>query len=183
MTKRRKVTIVVIAIALVAASATIASAITASTTTSGTSMTSVKVVRSTIPQTFTDDGGATTATNLGGARTTVKVPAGQKALLLIRFSADTACYGGTSGGYDQCYVQVLVNGNAAGPGEVSFDNNNNNTEAVTTSLRDAHAMEWVKSVRAGTYTVQVQVRTDDSPCCVVEFDLDHWTLTVERIRR
>jgi hypothetical protein len=183
MTTRSKVGVTLLAVVLVVATATISSAITASTTVSGKSMTSVKVVQSTIAQTFTDDGGATTATNLSGAGATVKVPAGQKALLLIRFSADTACYGGTSGGYDQCYVQVLVNGHVAAPGEVSFDNNNNNTEAVTTSLRDAHAMEWAKSVGAGTYDVQVQVRTDDSPCCVIEFDLDHWTLSVERIRR
>ncbi len=183
MTTRGKLGVAALAVTLVVATATISSAITASTTVSGKSMTAVKVVRSTFSQSFTDDGGATTATDLSGAGTTVKVPTGQKALLLIRFSADTACYGGTSGGYDQCYVQVLVNGNTAGPGEVSFDNNNNNTEAVTTSLRDVHEMEWVKSVGAGTYTVQVQVRTDDSPCCQVEFDLDHWTLTVERIRR
>jgi hypothetical protein len=183
MTARGKLGIAALVVALVVATATISSAITASTSVSGKSMTAAKVVRSTFGQSFNDDGGATAATDLSGAGTTINVPAGQKALLLIRFSADTACFGGASGGYDQCYVQVLVNGNAAGPGEVSFDNNNNNTEAVTTSLRDAHEMEWVKSVGAGTYTVQVQVRTDDSGCCQVTFALDHWTLTVERIRR
>jgi hypothetical protein len=146
-------------------------------------VTQVRVVRSNIGQTFTDDGGATTATNLSGGSATISVPSGQKAHLLIRFSADTACYGGAADGYDSCYVQVLVNDATVPPGEVSFDNNGLNTETVTLNQRDAHSMEWVKSVGAGTYTVQVQVRTDDSPCCLVTFDLDHWLLTIERIRR
>ena len=168
---------------LVAVTASVATAITLSSTVTGKSVTQVKSVRSTLAQQFTDTAGATVATNLGGGSTSITVPAGQKALLLIRFSADTACFGGTSGGYDSCYVQALVNGSVAQPGEVAFDNNNNNTEAVLLSQRDAHAMEWAKTVGAGTYTIQIKVRTDDSPCCEVEFDLDHWTLTVERVAR
>jgi archaellum component FlaG (FlaF/FlaG flagellin family) len=175
-----KIAILVLAMTLVAVAASVATAITFSSTVTGKSVTQVKVVRSTLAQQFTDDGGATTATDLTGASTTVKVPAGQKALLLIRFSAATACYGGAGGGYDSCYVQVLVNGSAVAPGEVSFDNNNTNTES--TQL-EAHSMEWAKTVGAGTFTVQIKVRTDDSPCCVVYFDLNPWTLTVERVVR
>ena len=43
-------------------------------------------------------------------------------------------------------------------------------------------MEWAKNVGAGTHTVQIQVRIDDSPG-VVGFDLNAWTLTVERVAR
>ncbi len=175
-----KIAILVLAMTLVAVAASVATAITFSSTVTGKSVTQVKAVRSTLAQQFTDDGGAIAATDLTGGSTTVTVPAGQKALLLIRFSAATACYGGAGGGYDSCYVQALVNGSAVAPGEVAFDNNNTNTES--TQL-EANSMEWARTVGAGTYTVQIQVRTDESPCCLVTFDLNPWTLTVERVKR
>jgi len=174
----RRIATSVLVLTLVAVAAAVATALTYSSTVTGTSVTQVKVVRSAFPQQFTDDGGATTATSLGGGSASIRVPAGQNALLLIRFSAATACYGGNSGVSHSCYVQALVDGTVVAPGEVSFDNNNTNTES---SQFEAHSMEWAKTVGAGTHTVRIKVRTDDSPCCLLEFDLDPWTLTVERI--
>ena len=175
-----KIAILALAMTLVAVVASVATAITYSSTASGGAVTKVTAVRSTFVQMFTDDGGATTATDLAGGSATVSVPPGQKALLLVRFSAATACYGGIAGGSDSCYVQALIDGTPAPPGEVSFDNNDANTESTQ---YEAHAMEWAKAVGAGTHTIQIQVRTDDSPCCLVEFDLNPWTLTVERVAR
>jgi hypothetical protein len=175
-----KIAILALAMLLVAVVASVATAITFSSTASGGAVTKVTSVRSTFVQTFTDDGGATTAMDLAGGSTTVTVPSGQKALLLVRFSAATACYGGITSGSDSCYVQALIDGVPAPPGEVSFDNNNTNTESTQ---YEAHAMEWSKSVGAGSHTIQIQVRVDDSPCCVVELDLNPWTLTVERVAR
>lgn len=175
-----KIAILTTAMALVAVVASVATALTFSSTVTGGSVTKVTSVRSTLLQGFTDDAGATTATDLTGASTTVTVSAGQKALLLVRFSAATACYGGAGAGSDSCYIRALIDGSPAAPGEVSFDNNNTNTESTQ---YEAHAMEWAKGVGAGTHTIQIQVRTDDSPCCTVGFDLNPWTLTVERVRR
>ncbi len=60
----------------------------------------------------------------------------QKALLLIRSSAATACYGGITSGSGSCCVQV-VDGAPAAPGEFPFDNNNANTGSTR---YEAHAM-------------------------------------------
>ena len=174
-----KIALLALTITLVAVAASVATAITFSSNVTGGRVTKVTAVRGTFVQVFTDDGGATTPTDLAGGSTTISVPAGQKALLLIRFSAATACYGGSVGGANTCYVQALVDGSPADPGEVRFDNNNGNTES---SQYEAHAMEWAKNVGAGTHTIQIQVRIDDAPG-VVEFDLDPWTLAVERVQR
>lgn len=173
-----RITILALAMALVAVVASVATAITYSESVSGGSVTKVTSVRSTFIQVFTDDDAAT-ATDLVGASATMSVPSGQKALLLIRFSAATACYGGLASGTHSCHVQALVDGATAPPGEVSFDNNNTNTESTQYG---AHAMEWAKNVGAGTHTIQIRVRIDDSPG-VVGFDLNPWTLTVERVAR
>jgi hypothetical protein len=178
MSTPKKVATAILVLAFVAVAASVATAITYSSTVTGTSVAQVKSVRSTFPQQFTDNGGATVATNLVGGSAAVRVPAGQKALLLVRFSAATACYGGISGGSNACYVRALIDGSPIAPGEVSFDNNNTNLESTQ---YEAHSMEWARTVGAGPHTVQIQVRTDDSACCLVEFDLNPWTLTVERI--
>ena len=178
MTKTKRVAIGTLTLVLVATMASIATAVVFSSTVGGTGVAQVKSVRSGISQEFTDDGGATTSKNLGGSVATIKIPKKQKGILLIRFASDTACFGGITGGFDSCYVRALVNNKVARPGEVSFDNNNTNTES---NQREAHSMDWSYGpVGPGTYTVRIQVRTDESPCCLVTFDLDHWTLTVER---
>ena len=129
---------------------------------------------------------SSTATYIGrvltisGATTAVTIASGSKGMLLIRFSSDTSCYGGIPSGQDNCYLHVLVNGVEAMPtGDITFDTNNANTEVA--SAIEAHSMEWSTGrLGPGTYTVQVQAKVDDSPCCVVQFDLNHWMLTVER---
>lgn len=149
-------------------------------TVSGKTVSQVKVVRGAAIQTFTDDSGAATSVDLPGATTTIKVPSGQKATLLVRFSGETTCYGGYSpGGLDECFVQVLINGTPAAPGEVEFDTNNGNTEHPLSF--EAHSFEWSSDrLGPGTYAIQVQVRVDDSMCCQVVFELARWTLAVER---
>jgi hypothetical protein len=174
-----RIAILALTITLVAVAASVATAITFSSTVSGGSVTKVVAVRSTFQQVFTDDDGATTATDLIGSTVTMNVPSGQKALLLVRFSAATACYGGGASAAHVCHVQAIVDGSPAAPGEVAFDNNNANTESTQ---YEAHAMEWAQNVGAGSHTIKIQVRIDDSPG-VVEFDLNPWTLTVERVAR
>lgn len=176
----RKTVVLVCALALVAFAAGAVTAVTFSTTVSGKTETQVKAVHSNNSVSFTDDGGATAYTDILGATATVKIASGSKGMLLIRFSGDTSCYGGIVSGQDNCYVHVLVNGVEAMPvGDVSFDTNNANTEVA--SAIEAHSMEWSTGrLGPGTYTVQVQAKVDDSPCCQVEFDINHWSLTVER---
>src|SRR5439155_15338671 len=114
--------------------------------------------------------------NLPGAAITVVVPTGQTALLVARYSGESACYGGT--GAQWCTVRILVNGVEMDPvvgTDFAFDGTDNSTESFASW--ESHAMERTKKVGAGTYRLLVQWRTTSS---TTSFRLDDSAFTVER---
>jgi hypothetical protein len=114
------------------------------------------------PQNFTD---------LFNGTTTIDVPANTTALILARFTAESACIGGT--GY--CSVRILIDGSEAQPAvgnDFAFDG--------PPGAPSARSVErYATGAGPGTHTVTVQVLTTD-PATVLS--LDDWTLVVEAIR-
>ena len=145
----------------------------------GNSIKKVKVVTETAANSVNTSG--IFAADLPGATTTITVPDASQAFLLIRFTAESACYGRVTG---WCSIQILVNGQQAHPisGEsYAFDTVTNEGPEY-----EGHAAEKVSgTLGPGTYTVKVQrtIHITDDPPFVGQsvFRLDDWTLTVERI--
>jgi len=123
--------------------------------------------------------------DLPGATTSIGIPEGVESMILVRFSAESACYGRLSG---WCSVRIFV-GSAEGAPKVgdsyAFDSVNLDTEGA--SDYEGHAVERVVGPLGGdgSYTVRVERSihiTDDPPHFGASaFRLDDWTLTVERI--
>jgi hypothetical protein len=125
----------------------------------------------------------TTSTTYGdvtGASTTVTVPAGQSALIIAEFTAESFCDAGDSSGY--CSVRILIGGTEGNPAEgtdFAFD-------TIVTSTGNEDWWEGNAMTRSrgplgpGTYTVQVQAATVDGNANTT-FNLDDWHLTVQRV--
>jgi hypothetical protein len=108
--------------------------------------------------------------------TTVSVPAGQSAILLAHFSAQSVCYGGAG----WCTVTLLVDGKEMQPAvgsNFAFDSNEGGTRVGTQD--EAHAIERSIQVGAGKHTVAVSMDVTAAP---VIFNLFQGTLSVERIK-
>src|SRR5215211_9392911 len=86
------------------------STLAAPTTHQGTSLKKVKVVTENSPNTI--DTGTIASADLPGASTSISVPDGTQALLLIRFTAESLCFGRKAG---WCSLEFLVNGEEADP--------------------------------------------------------------------
>ncbi len=162
----------VLALALVLSLFLVGTAIAATTTRTARALTQVKVVH----------GGDATTTNstsfvdLPGASTTITVASNTRALVLARFSAESACSGGT--GY--CPVRILINGTEADPAvgnDFAFDSTDGGND--TAASWESHAVERSRAYfTPGTYTVRVQYKTTQSATIL---RLDDWTLVVEAI--
>jgi hypothetical protein len=146
----------------------------------GKSIKSVGVVTETAVNSIST--GRAYSPDLPGASISVQIPEGTESLILVRFSAESACYGKKAG---WCNVVILVGGDEASPkaGE-SFAFDSVNTDGAEDY--EAHAMERVSGPKQGdgVYTVQVQRRIHVTGTGIAGqsvFRLDDWTLTVERI--
>jgi hypothetical protein len=123
----------------------------------------------------------TTPTLLPGMSAKVRVPAGRRALLMVRFSAETACYGGgTSPNW--CVVEVLVDGIEASPGDgadFALDSTDNGTE--TSASWESHSTDRSILVGEGPHTVEVVgYVTDFSTTGSQTFWTGERSMTVER---
>ncbi|RSM75546.1 hypothetical protein DMH04_38135 [Kibdelosporangium aridum] len=162
--KRRKVVVLGVTLSLVLGAGLAAAA---QKTFSAASLTRVTVVTEDAPKP------TITETTFKDFATSV-ISASGDSHILVRFSAESACYGGS--GY--CTARILVDGGEADPkaGEdFRFDSTDNNT--ATSKSLESHSMERVRTVKAtadGTHTIQVQVAVKGVG---VNWDLDDWTLS------
>ncbi len=113
--------------------------------------------------------------DLPGASVVVTVPAGRTGTVLVTFSGESLCFGGT-GSY--CTVTVLVDGTEADPvtlSDFAFDSSDGGSE---TSLSwEAHSIQRSKTgLAAGDHTVTVQVASYGT-----NFWLDDWHLTAQAL--
>jgi hypothetical protein len=154
----------------------VSAAIAATTTRSARTLTRVKVVHGDTATTTNSTG----FVDLPGAATSITVdPCGRAtcAVVLARFSAESACYGG----FGYCPVRILINGKEADPAvgfDFAFDSSNNGNDTV--GSWESHAIERSRAYFSpGTYPVKVQYATTSS---ATTLRLDDWTLVVEALR-
>jgi hypothetical protein len=114
--------------------------------------------------------------NLPGATANISV-ATQNALIMARFSGESACSGGGAVA-NFCRVRILLNGIEMNPVvnlDFAFDSTNNGAESPFSW--ESHSIDRSRRVAPGNYVVQVQVSTTN---VATTFRLDDWALTVER---
>jgi len=135
----------------------------------GKAVQKVRVVSSVDTQTFA----TSIPTLLVGANTTIKVTAGARAFLDMRFAAESECYNGVAGNW--CVVEIRVDGTQANPAsgdDFAFDS----SDGTLGDYWESHAMEAWTKVGPGTHTVEVFVYRVGT----ASFRLDDWTLTVDQ---
>jgi len=100
-------------------------------------------------------------TDIIGMSTTISVPSTQKAVLLITFSAGTAC-GSTSLNTANCGIQFVVDrGSAIESSSGVF--NFNQGPAGSSGLWSSHSMQWVSGqLSAGSHTIVVEGLAQDA---------------------
>jgi hypothetical protein len=151
-----------------------------------------------VAEVLTQTDGSTTSTtsesytNVGNATQSVTVPSGETDKLVVFFSGESACYGGT--GVEQCLLKITVDGNELNPAagnDAYFDNNDlgraSPNHLTDDSFRakssgDVYQHGIVRTsgnLSAGSHTVQVQYSVTDS---ATTFNLDDWALVVQRIK-
>jgi hypothetical protein len=144
----------------------------------GRQTTAVKVVRDTENQ--------STETlewqDVPGATATISVAANSKALILVRFSAESSCT--THGGEENyCSLRVLINDVEAEPASGTDFAFVKSTPFTAPPVAEAHSMERsLGPLSSGTYAVRLQWITVIPTGGFNTFTLDDWSLTVERVR-
>jgi hypothetical protein len=108
-------------------------------------------------------------------------------ILDIRFSAESACYGGDVGSPEWCSVQILVDGvqaipnNCKNASDFAFDSTDNGNE--TNASWESHAMErWIR-VAEGTHRVLVQGKATQFGSAPPTFWTGERNLTIETFPR
>jgi hypothetical protein len=180
-----RLALVVVAVgAVLAAQAAMAGGRT-TTTVEARGVTAVRVVRGSQATTETRSGAYHT---VPGAVTTITVPAGTRALILVRFSAESSCGGDTVTSY--CAVRIMIassEGRPAAGDDFAFDSVDSSEAAG--SLPDAccwesHSMDRSRGpLGPGTYEVRVQAKmisAGERPGRPI-LRLDDWSLVVERV--
>lgn len=102
---------------------------------------------------------------------------GATGLYVVRFSAESACWGGGENFSGYCSVRILIGGQEAAPAagiDFAFDSADWGDE--TSASWEAHSMERSRRVSTNPQ-ITVQARTNDPS---VHFRLDDWHLTVMR---
>lgn len=123
----------------------------------------------------------TTLTPLPGMVAKISVPAGKRALLMARFTAETSCSGGGTTG-NWCIAEILVDGVEAHPGDGSdYAMDSTNNGANSEENWQGHALDRSIVVGPGTHTVTVLgAVTDFGGTGTQIFWTGERSLTVER---
>lgn len=157
----RRAAVVALATAILGVGVGAGVAVAATTAHSGTSVTRVSVLTQNAATLYS----STAWTTVGSVG--VYATAGQ--FIDARFTAESACYGATSG---WCSVRILIDGIEAEPAvgtDFAFD------DAGTATGWESHSVERVHTVTtSGTHTVTVQAASVSG---ALTDRLDDWTLT------
>lgn len=114
---------------------------------------------------------------ISGATETITVRPGEPAFLIAHFTAETSCVGEIG----ICALEITVDGERAQPSmndviyESAFDS------AEPNDKKESHATHRsIGPLPAGSYKVQVEIAVSDPDNGTV-FDLDMWSLIIERV--
>ena len=143
---------------------------------SGGAINQVKVARSDEPV-LTD---SNSYVDVPGATVQVNVPAGTRALLLARFSAEAICDTPSSGTGGTCSVRIVAVRNGT---IQEFQPSSEDTAFAGRQIRGSYSMDRSLLVNSGTYTVKAQYKarafaTEDP----IFLALHTRSLTVERAK-
>jgi hypothetical protein len=164
-------------------------ALAAATVVNGSAINSVSVVREDQVQILLGPGKpfpSTTFADLPGASTTINVPAGERGLLLARFSAESDC---ESEGPGYCSLRIVATPTGGQATEMqpaagldfAFDSPDaGEIGLLHNDTLDALSMDRSLVVGPGNYNVKVQWAPASTN--VHWFTLDDWSLTVEKAR-
>jgi len=145
---------------------------------SGKAVTAVKVATETDIAQINSSDPCCAWSDIAGMSLSINVPSGERALLLITFSAQAMCsdgYGTTA----RCSIMVLVDGNQALPGEVIFASAGDAVGAENFAI-EANSMQFVAGpLNAGTHTIKVRGAPNEPSTL---FALNARTLSVLRSR-
>ncbi len=131
-------------------------------------------------ETVASSSNSTAFVDIPGASVGVFVPSGTSKLIMARYSAESACSGGT--GY--CSVRIVARNSTTGeltelqPGsglDFAFDSTDGGRE--TSASWESHSMDRSNRLGAGSYTIRAQRAVTSS---ATTFRLDDWSLTVEQ---
>ncbi len=118
-----------------------------------------------------------TFVDLPGASARIDLPGDvNRMLLVVRFSGESACFGGA--GAEYCSARITVDGTEALPAagtDFAFDATDAGSETATSW--ESHAMERTLTVGPGPHAVLVQWMVTSAD---TTFRLDDWTLVVEK---
>lgn len=165
MFKRRKPLLAIVAITLALVFVGAGSAVAAATYQSGTSVARTAV--------FTEDAAATYGYTSFTTIRTFPIYAQAGSPVLMRFTAESACYGG----YGYCSARILIDGVEASPVaglDFAFDSTNYNRETAYSWA--SHSMERTRAVTyTGNHTISLQLAKSGTG---VVHRIDDWTFTV-----
>jgi hypothetical protein len=110
---------------------------------------------------------------LRGAVATVKVPAGQRRCVKVRFTASATCR--ASVGFGTCFIRALADGEQLHP----RTNGNQTFFGSTTAEPTGIGYQWIGRLDGGDHVIQIQLRTDNVPNLTIVAGVDDWTMDVE----
>ena len=93
--------------------------------------------------------------------TSVTVPAGHHALLLINFTAESECYGGSTSADDYCLVEAFVDGADATPGNPGYAFNSTNQGTNSDVNWQSTSEDYSIYVGPGTHHIQMKEAVTD----------------------
>ena len=162
-----------VAVAGILSGVAIGAGVASTTNTGGTSVERVNVVRST--DVFHT--GSTAFTNVAGATSKITVPAGHRAVLVARFTAQEDCNVGDGSPTGSCMLRILLGEHEMQP--ASAGQIVDSVQAGRAAgIRSAALDRSTAVLGPGTYTVRVQGRVTNA---LMVFEMTDWHLTVERV--
>lgn len=106
--------------------------------------------------------------------TSVTIPAGYEGVIVVEYSAESACYGGPASN-TYCTVNLRVNGDEISTTQQAFDSTDGGSEG--NGSFESHTVRAItETLAAGTYDISVGFDTNND---AVTFRLDDMTLTAE----
>src|SRR6476661_9948667 len=110
---------------------------------------------------------------LQGAVATVRVPAGQRRCVKVRFTASATC--SASVGFGTCFIRALADGEQLNP----RTNGNQAFFGSASAEPTGIGYQWIGRLGDGEHVIQIQLRTDDVPNLTTTVGVDDWTMDVE----
>ncbi len=118
----------------------------------GKTVTAVRAITNDVPVVIFPEQGMI---DVAGMKPTITVPATERAILVITFSADTDCKVTNATSANQCNVRVLVDNNPVPPGVVLWAR----SDALGTPSGGVRSMQWVTApLNAGDHILKVQAQ-------------------------